>query len=219
VRLFSEDPPDSPSRNLARYIKTVGERYVPSMRVDLIFRHDRFVRGSDHTPFNQAGFAAVRFTSAAEHYAHQHSASDTMEYASASYATLVARVNAAVAASLAWAPAAPNVSRLAQGGPQPGQLVPNLGRGKSGYAAHLKWTNEDSGPDVAGYKVMMRSTLSPYWEREVFAGNVLEYVMEGVSIDDIVIGVQTVDKAGRESLVSTFVAKPFAALPVELLIR
>ena len=129
VRLFSEDPADSPSRNLARYVKRAAERYVPSMTVELIFRHDRFSRGSDHTPFNHEGFAAVRFTSAAENYANQHSATDTFDRASPSYATLVTRINAAALICMARAPQAPEVTRLAQTGPQRGQVVPNLGRG------------------------------------------------------------------------------------------
>src|SRR5580698_11144145 len=55
VSVFSEDPDDSPSRELARYIKDIGERYLPSMRVDTVFRADRFGRGGDHTGFNQEG--------------------------------------------------------------------------------------------------------------------------------------------------------------------
>ena len=58
VNVFSEDPADSPSRELARYIREMGMRYLPSMRADLIFRADRFGRGGDHTPFNQRGFAS-----------------------------------------------------------------------------------------------------------------------------------------------------------------
>ena len=55
ANVFSEDPQDSPSRQLARYVKDMGDRYLPSMKLDPIFRADRFGRGGDHTPFNLAG--------------------------------------------------------------------------------------------------------------------------------------------------------------------
>ena len=102
VRIFSEGPEDSPSRAIARYAKEIGERYVPSMTVDLIFRRDRFSRGGDHTSFVRDGFAAVRFTTPSENYANQHTATDTFASASVPYTTRVAKVNAAVLASLAW---------------------------------------------------------------------------------------------------------------------
>ena len=208
VRVFSEDPADSPSRGLARYIKETAERYVPSMTVDLAFRHDRFQRGGDHTSFNHEGFPAVRFTSAAENYANQHSATDTFANASPSYATRVARVNAAALASLAFAPQAPDVTRIARTGLLAGMPIANLARGKSGYAAQLRWKSESPEPDLAGYNILIRSTLAPLWEREIFVGNVQEYLMEGVSIDDVIFGVQAVDQQGHASLVSPYLATP-----------
>ncbi|MBI3658478.1 MAG: hypothetical protein HY232_18900 [Acidobacteria bacterium] len=63
---------DSPSRQWARYIKEKGEAYVPNITVRLIYRRDRFRRGGDHIPFNEEGYAAVRFTEANENYARQH---------------------------------------------------------------------------------------------------------------------------------------------------
>jgi hypothetical protein len=110
VRLFSEGPEDSPSRAVARYAKETAERYMPSMTVDMIFRRDRFSRGGDHTSFVQDGFAGVRFTTSSENYANQHTATDTFANASPSYAARVAKVNAAVLASLALAPKPPVVT-------------------------------------------------------------------------------------------------------------
>ena len=101
LRVFSEGPEDSPSRSLARYTKEVAERYLPSMTVDLVFRRDRFGRGGDHTSFNREGFAAVRLTTPSENYANQHTATDTFANASVPYATRIAKMNAAVLASLA----------------------------------------------------------------------------------------------------------------------
>jgi hypothetical protein len=215
VRVFSEEPSDSPSRNLARYIKEIGERYVPAMTVDLIFRHDRFARGGDHTSFNLEGFPAVRFTSAAENYSQQHTATDTFAHAAPGYTTKVARINAAALASLALAPPPPDVTRISRSGLNSGRVVPNIGRGKTGYAALLRWKSEKPPPDLAGYAVVMRSTLAPYWEREIFVGNVQEHLIEGVSIDEMVFGVKAIDKDGHESLVSAYVATVPVKRPVE----
>ncbi|MGH9718665.1 MAG: M28 family peptidase [Bryobacteraceae bacterium] len=216
VRVFSEDPADSPSRQLARYIKEAGERYLPAMTVDLVFRHDRFGRGGDHTPFNQEGFAAVRFTTPAEFYRNQHSLSDTFANSSPAYTTMVTKINGAALATLALAPKTPSTTREPRTGRLRGRVLPNLGRGRSGYAAQLRWTDEFPAPDLAGYSIVMRSTRAPYWEKEFFAGNVREYLMESVSIDDVVFGVKAVDAAGNESLVSAFVTAPASKRVIEI---
>ena len=206
LRVFSDGPEDSPSRSLARYTKEVAERYVPSMKVDLIFRADRFGRGGDHTSFVRAGFAGVRFTTPAENYANQHTPTDTFSNTSPSYITRVAKMNGAVLASLALAPAAPETSREVMSGPRKGSRTPLLGRGKSGYDAALEWKNPNPEPDLAGYAVVIRSTTSAMWEREIFVGNATSYTMPDLSIDDVVIGVKAIDKEGNASLVSSYVA-------------
>src|SRR5581483_2408873 len=121
LRVFSEGPEDSNSRSLARYTKEIGERYMPSMTVDLIFRRDRFGRGGDHTSFNREGFTAVRLTTPSENYANQHTATDTFANASVPFTTRAAKMNAAVLASLALAPKPPVVSRPRPAGGPGGQ--------------------------------------------------------------------------------------------------
>lgn len=79
---------------------------MPSMQLAMVFREDRFLRGGDHRQFADRGFAAVRLTTASENYANQHSATDTFANTSVPYTTRVAKINGAVAASLALAPAA-----------------------------------------------------------------------------------------------------------------
>ncbi|HEX4594803.1 MAG TPA: M28 family peptidase, partial [Bryobacteraceae bacterium] len=69
ISVYSEDPADSSSRQLARYVKDVAERYLPSVNIDLVFRADRMGRGGDHTPFNLEGYPAVRVTTPNENYA------------------------------------------------------------------------------------------------------------------------------------------------------
>ena len=203
LRVFSAGPDDGAPRELARYTKLIAERYVPSMQVQMVFRGDRFLRGGDHTPFVNQGFAAVRLTSASENYDNQHTTTDTFANTSVPYATRVARMNAAVLANLALAPAPPVLNWSWSSGPDKGGHVPLLTRGKSGYDAVLHWLpNTES--DLAGYAVMVRSTVSPVWEREIWVGNVSGYTMPDVSIDDIVIGVKAVDREGNQSVVSCY---------------
>jgi hypothetical protein len=203
LRLFAAGPEDSPSRELGRYIKQMAERFVPSMQVQMIFRQDRFLRGGDQTPFLNQGFAAVRLTTASENYRNQHSASDTFANTSVPYTTRVVRMNAAVLASLALAPAPPVLNWNFSSGPNKGGRTPLLTRGKSGYDAVLHWL-PNTEPDIAGYSVLMRSTTSPVWENETWVGNVTGYTMPDVSIDDVVIGVKAVDKDGNQSIVSPY---------------
>ncbi len=206
VRVFSADPVDSGSRQLARYIREVAERYVPSMKVDSIFQRDRFNRGGDHTPFHELGFAAVRFTTPSENYANQHTASDTFANTSPAYTAMVARVNAAALASLAMAPAAPSTTRTVTSGLSRGRPAPNISRGPAAkaYDARLRWSDSASA-DLAGYAVVMRSTTAPFWEKEMYVGKVTEFTLKDVSIDDKIFGVKAIDKDGNESLVSAYV--------------
>ena len=186
------------SRQLARYIRRMGERYLPSFGADLIFRHDRFGRGGDHTSFNQQGYAGVRFTAPMENYSHQHTPTDLFENASIEYTTRVTRLNAAGLASLALAPANP-VNTLDSGAPM-------ISRGYSRYDAVLAWDCNLPEPDIAGYAVVMRKTTSPDWEKEVFVGVQGEHRFPGMSIDEWAFGVRAIDNDGNESLVSPYVA-------------
>lgn len=215
VWLFSEEPNDSPSRQVARYVRDIGERYVPSMHVGMVFRHDRFGRGGDHTPFNQEGFAAIRITTPNENYANQHTPTDTFANTSVSYTARVTRVNAAALASLALAPKAPDVTEEIQRGPRKGQRTPMIARGKSRYDAKLKWTSENPESDLAGYAIVYRQTTSPEWEHEVWVGNVKEYEFKDVSIDNLVFGIKAVDKEGNESLVSAYTMAPRNKVEIE----
>jgi Peptidase family M28 len=215
VLVFSEDPNDSPSRQVARYVKDMAERYFPSMVVDPVFREDRFSRGGDHSPFLREGFAAVRFTTPVENFANQHTATDTFQNASATYATRVARVNAAAAASLAWGPKVPVIVRTVETGPRKGLTTPLLRRGESGYDAELSWKNDAPEADLLGYAVVVRSTLAPFWERELFVGNVTKYTFKDLSIDTHIFGVKAVDREGNESLVAAYGLAPRRNTPIE----
>lgn len=199
VRVFSEGPEDSGSRQVARYIQRWAARYVPAHRVRLVARHDRFGRGGDHTAFNQHGFAGVRITEANESYARQHAVEDTAEHVSAAYMARNAQVNVAAVATLALAPPAPKV--VSDRG------APTLGRGPSGYDAALRWV---ASPGAVAYRVFWREAWTPDWQHEVVVGNVTQHTLPDVSIDDFVFGVAAIGPGGQESLVSAYVNPPRA---------
>jgi len=215
ISVYSEDPADSASRQLARYVKDIAERYLPSLNIDLVFRADRLGRGGDHTPFNQEGYPAVRVTTPNENYANQHTVTDTFANTSVPYASRVIQANAAALASLALAPKAPVTNELITSGARKGQLTPMLTRGKTRYDAALKWKNENPEPDLLGYAVVMRKSTAPYWEKEIFVGKVTEYTLKDVSIDDVIFGVKAIDRDGNESLVAPYVPGPRQKLEIE----
>lgn len=131
VAVYSDDVDDSPAQNLARYVKLMGERYMPSMKVNIQFMQDRLGRGGDHTPFQQEGYAAVRVSTPNEIYANQHHDTDTLENMSVPYTARVAKINAAAMASLGLSPKAPAVMR----GPGAGRGAGNGGSQNGANAA------------------------------------------------------------------------------------
>ncbi len=211
VRLFSEGVPsnekpeeatvrrgvggenDSTSRQLARFIKEVGERYVRGMRVTMVYRRDRYLRGGDHIPFLERGFPAVRFTEPNEDYRHQHQNvriedgvqyGDLPEFVDFSYIANVARVNAVSLASLALAPARPKNAALVTS-----RLTNDT---------ELKWdANKET--DLSGYEIVWRDTTSPVWTNSRWAGNATTYTLKGMSKDNYFFAVRAVDKHGNKS--------------------
>jgi hypothetical protein len=198
MRVFSAGPMDSPSRSLARYAKRVGEYYMPSAEIDLIYRADRFGRGGDHTPFVLEGWAGIRMMEANENYSRQHTVNDTFANMDLDYCTRNIRIVGSVLASLAAAPPSPSVTS------DRGRAL--LGRGV-GYDAALKW-NPVVCNDLAGYVVHWRRTTSPHWEKTIHVGNVTEHTLPDVTIDEYVFGVSAVDTGGNHSVVSAYVMPP-----------
>jgi len=130
IRVYSEGPEDSSSRELARFVQRWGGRYVPSHLVRPMARPDRFGRGGDHSAYNQLGFTAVGFRESRENFTRQHDVRDTYEGISLPYLAQNARVNAAAAATLALAPPPPSVTNE--------RNQPQITRAPSGYDANLK---------------------------------------------------------------------------------
>ena len=205
IRVYSEGPEDSPSRQLARYVQRWGSRYVPSHRVRPLARPDRFNRGGDHTAYNQLGFAAVGFRESRENFSRQHDPRDTFEGLSPTYLAQNARVNVAAAATLALAPPAPVVT---------GERGPMITREPTGYDAKLRWMKS---PGASGYRIFWRDAWGPDWQHEVLVGDVAEIVLPNVQIDDVVLGIAAVDAGGHESLVSAYVSPPRAPITVKTL--
>ena len=197
IRLYSEGPEDSPSRALAMFTARTAARYVPSHRVRLMARRDRFSRGGDHTAWNLEGFAAVGFRESRENYARQHGAGDTIDGVSFAYLRQNARVNAAAMAVLALAPPPPVITN-----PR-GQ--PTIDRRPSGYDAHLRW---GAAPGATGYRIVWREAWAPDWQHEAIVGNVTEWTLPKANIDDFVYGVAAIGAGGHESTVSAYVPPP-----------
>lgn len=192
IRRYTNSDNDSRSRQLARYIKEIGERYVDQMEVKLIYRSDRFLRGGDQTPFMRNGFTAVRMSEMNENFLHQHENvrmengiqyGDLPEFMDFEYLRKVSAVNIASAASLANAPSMP-------------QEVQIDVRGLSNKST-LLWKAPEFGK-VKGYYVLMRETSSPMWEKKFFTTETtltLPY-----SKDNYFFAVQAVSPTGEESL-------------------
>jgi hypothetical protein len=211
VRVFSEGVPtreseaeantrrgvggenDSQSRQLARFIKETGDRYLPKFPVRMMYRRDRYLRGGDHIPFLERGFTAVRITEMHEDYTHQHQNvrmengaqyGDLPEFVDFEYVANVARINTASLACLAMAPAKPKNAGIVTA-----RLTNDT---------ELKWdANTDA--DLAGYEIVWRDTTSPVWTNALNVGNVTTYVMKAMSKDNFFFGVRAVDKAGNKS--------------------
>jgi hypothetical protein len=182
---------DSTSRQLARYIAEVGRSYDTGVTPMRVFRLDRYLRGGDHSSFNQQGFAAVRFTEYREDYNHQHQNvrtengveyGDLLKFVNFSYVASVARLNAATLASLASAPAPPAKVRL---------LTKQLENDST-----LTW---EPTPSASGYEVLWRSTTSPEWEHAEAVGNLTRTTLPR-SKDNVIFAVRAVDKDGHRSL-------------------
>lgn len=193
-RRFYGGEVDGISRQLARYVHKQTRTYMPEMNPMLVYRLDRFGRGGHHRPFNDVGLAGIRIMETNENYNRQHQDireengvkyGDVIEGVDFEYCKKLTAVNAIALAGIAWAPPAP--TNVAIGGAvQP--------------STKLTW---DALPadKVAGYKIYWRDTTSPTWDNFRYVGNVGEYTLEGIVIDNYNFGVAAVDKSGNESVV------------------
>ena len=183
---------DGKTRQLARYVKEIGERYVDNLEVVMIYRNDRFLRGGDHTPFVQRGYAAVRITEMNENFNHQHQDlrtekgvvyGDLVEFMDFEYLRKNTGINLASLANLAKAPSKPQDVVVE---------VRNLSNSTT-----LNWKASKNGKPK-GYYVLMRETTSPVWQKKFFTAATT--ITLPYSKDNYFFAVQSVSDAGNESL-------------------
>jgi hypothetical protein len=192
IRRYTNGENDSKSRQLARYMKEVGERYVDQLEVKLLYRNDRFLRGGDHTPFAREGFTAIRVCEMNENYYHQHENvrledgiqyGDLPEFVDFEYVRKIAGINLASLASLAGAPSEPqsvgiDVRRLSN-------------------TSTLRWEAPAKGK-AKGYYVLMRETDASMWEKKFYTEE--NTLTIPYSKDNYFFAVQAVGTDGHESL-------------------
>ena len=183
---------DGKARQLARYSKEIGERYVDNLEVVMIYRNDRFLRGGDHTPYVQLGFAAIRFCEMNENYYHQHQDvriengiqyGDLPEFMDFEYLRKNTCLNLANLANLAKSPSMP--------------LEVKVDTRKLTNYTNLTWKSPKNG-NLKGFYVLMRETTSAVWQKKIFTNDTkmdLPY-----SKDNYFFAVQSVSEDGNESL-------------------
>ena len=190
IRRFTGGEVDSPSRNLARYVDRIADDYLTNLDVMMIYRLDRFGRGGHHRPFNEVGFPGVRIMETNEHYDRQHQDlrnengrhyGDTVEFVDFDYAAKITALNSVTLAGLAWAPAPPANVMIE------GRVSPDT---------TLRW---DSVPGAASYTVYWRLTTDAQWQWSRPVGDVREFTLENVVIDNYLFGVASANAAGLES--------------------
>ena len=184
---------DGPSRQIARYVDRITDRYIANMDAIMIYRLDRFGRGGHHRPFNDEGFPGVRIMETHEQYERQHqdirvengiAYGDVIEGVDFNHAAKLTAVNAAVLASMAWAPPQPAAVRIG---------------GAVQSSTTLDWDPVED-PNLAGYKLYWRDTTAPQWQRSVFVGpDVTRHTLEDIVIDNYLFGVAAVGRDGNES--------------------
>ena len=181
---------DLPTRQLARFVKAVGERYVAGIKVDVHWRRDRYLRGGDHFSFLEQGYPAVRFTEPNENWNHQHQNvrvengiqyGDLPEFVDFPFVAQVARLNGAALAALALAPSTPRGVEMEV---RPYEVETNI-----------RWRANPE-PDVAGYRIVWRSTTAADWEHSRDVGNVTHATLPDVLKDDYQMGVEACNRNG-----------------------
>lgn len=187
---------DGNARQLARYVKEIGERYVDNLEVKLIYRNDRFLRGGDHTPFVQRGFAAVRITEMNENFYHQHQDirvenkiqyGDLREFMDFEYLRKNTAMNLACLANLAGSPSVPEEVKID---------VKNLTN-----SSFLSWNKPTTGKAPKGYFVLIRETSEAQWQKKIYTTQTS--IRLPYSKDNYFFAVQSVSEEGHESLAVT----------------
>lgn len=187
---------DTPPRELARFVREAAQAAVPKMNVWIIYRRDRFLRGTDDGPFLDQGYPGLRMTEPNEDYRHEHQDvrdengvpfGDRLQFVDFDYVANVARVNVSALAGLANGPAAPSGVKV-----EASTLTVDT---------TLMW-QPNTEPDLKGYEIVYRDTTAPYWQHTIWVGNVTNFTVKGITKDNFLFGVRAVDKNGNRSVVT-----------------
>jgi len=203
-------------------LKAAAEAAMPGFTVQLIQRRDRYLRGGDHLPFLERGYAAVRFTEPFENFAHQHQ-NPRVECPQADGSRQSLPLSSQAAAGVAPLPCAggavygdlpefvdfgyvADVARVNLAGlatlawaPAPVKAVRLDASGLTNDST-LEWAASDD-PEVAGYRVVWRDTDAATWQQFKDVGRVTRVTLP-VSKDNVIFGVQAVSRKGYASLAS-----------------
>ena len=188
---------DGVTHQLARFVTDVAPFNLTGMNVRVIWRRDRYLRGSDHISFQAQGYPAARLTEPRENFNHEHrnveviggvQFGDLAQFVDYNYTARVAKVNGAALWSLATNPGTPK-NLLIHTTPPAGFAGINT--------TTLTW-DASTEPDLAGYEVVMRETTSPDWTSAVGVGN-LTSVTLNISKDNVQFGLRAIDKSGHRS--------------------
>lgn len=186
---------DSPTRQLARFVKDVAANDATGMRVRVVYRRDRYLRGGDHIPFLERAYPAARFTEPAEDFAHQHQDvreedgkqyGDLPEFCDFPFVARVARVNAAALWSLAQAPGTPRGAKI---------LTAALTN-----ETELVW-ERGTEAGLTGYEVVWRETTDTDWTHVIDVGDATRHTVD-LSKDNVFFGVRAVGRSGLRSPVA-----------------
>jgi hypothetical protein len=188
---------DGKTHQLARFVTDVAPSGLTGMHVRVIWRRDRYLRGSDHLSFQSHGYPAARFTEPRENFNHEHQDvrvdggvqfGDLPQFVDFDYTARVAKVNGAALWALATNPSTPKNLQI--------HTAPPVGFPGTNLTA-LSW---DANPeaDLAGYEVVMRETTAANWTSAIGVGNVTSVTLN-ISKDNVQFGLRAIDKAGHRS--------------------
>jgi len=183
---------DGKARQLARYVKETGERYVDNLQVVMVYRNDRFLRGGDHTPFVLNGFTAVRITEMNENYNHQHQ--DIRMENGVQYGDLTGFMDFEYLRKNTCMNLA-NLANLAKSPSMPQNVTVDIK--KLGNFTALNWASPKTGK-CKGFYVLLRETTSPVWQKKIFTTQTS--ISLPYSKDNYFFAVQSVSEDGNESL-------------------
>lgn len=190
VRNYFGGEVDSPSRNVARYMASIADQYLPDFHVKMVYRTDRYGRGGDQMEFLKAGYPAIRVSEDHEDYTKQHQDlrteggihyGDTIDGIDFRYLARVTALNTMTMAAMANAPAPPSGVKT---------------EGALATDTTVSWSKV---PGAAGYRVHWRDTTAPRWQFARTVGDVDQAVIKDVVIDDWFFGVSAVSADGYES--------------------